>query len=238
MGTIHIWMKRRGLDASRLRSEWRTPRPAVMNCTAPRPRVSLVPVESWCVKRPSTMYVTISMFAWPCSPNPRFGMTRSSFITRRTPKDAFLWLLYSAKEKWNRDLSQFALLHPRFSPPGFGGFPKRCGGGSLTWSRSAGMWRATCGEGMAAEVKGRGERATRRGGRAATVRGIDAARGMRAAICRARVARERKDAEAKRATCRRLRPAITRSGGSLGRALELDSFGYTRLHTINTPQMS
>jgi hypothetical protein len=25
-------------------SEWRTPAPAVMNCTAPRPSVSLVPV--------------------------------------------------------------------------------------------------------------------------------------------------------------------------------------------------
>ena len=51
------------------------------------------------------------------------------------------------------------------------------------------------------------------------MRGIDAARGMRAAICRARVARERQDAESKRPTCRRLRPAITRSCGSLGTGL-------------------
>ena len=47
------------------------------------------------------MYVQISMFWWPCVPNPRFGWTRSSFITRSTPNSLFSWLLYSAKEKWN-----------------------------------------------------------------------------------------------------------------------------------------
>lgn len=40
-----------------------------------------VPIESLCVRLPLTMYVTISMFACECVPNPRFGCTKSSFIT-------------------------------------------------------------------------------------------------------------------------------------------------------------
>ena len=74
------------------------------------------------------MYVQISMFWWPCVPNPRFGWTRSSFITRSTPNSLFSWLLYSAKEKWKRLLSQLALDHPRLSPDGFAGFPNHSGG--------------------------------------------------------------------------------------------------------------
>ena len=112
-----------------------------MNCTAPRPRVSAVPIESLWVKEPCTMYVQISMFWWPCVPNPRLGWTRSSFITRSTPNSLFSWLLYSAKEKWKRLLSQLALDHPRLSPDGFAGFPNHSGGGSETKSLSAGTFR-------------------------------------------------------------------------------------------------
>ena len=42
---------------------------------------------------------------------PRSPCTRSSFITRRTPK-APGPSLYSAKLKWNRDFNQFSLVHP------------------------------------------------------------------------------------------------------------------------------
>mmetsp|Transcript_21900 Transcript_21900/g.65627 ORF Transcript_21900/g.65627 Transcript_21900/m.65627 type:complete len:202 (-) Transcript_21900:1970-2575(-) len=78
-------MKRSGL-APRLCSEWRTPWPADMNWMAPRPNVSALPPLSACVSSPSTTYVTISMSRWPCVPKPRAGCTRSSFMTRKTPK--------------------------------------------------------------------------------------------------------------------------------------------------------
>ena len=141
MGVIHIWMKRRGLELSRLCSLCRTPFPAVMNWIAPLVSVSDAPVESLCVSEPSTTYVQISMLAWPCSPKPRFGITRSSFITRRTPKESFLLLEYSAKEKWNRDVSQLGADQPLLSPVGLEGLPNHDGSGSDLKSLWCGTFR-------------------------------------------------------------------------------------------------
>lgn len=46
-----------------------------MNCTAPRPRVSEVPIESAWVRLPWTTYVQISALACGCVPKPRAGWT-------------------------------------------------------------------------------------------------------------------------------------------------------------------
>lgn len=68
-------MKRSGLLGSRLCSECVTPEPAVMNWTAPRPRVSDVPIESAWVRLPWTTYVQISASRCGCAPKPRAGWT-------------------------------------------------------------------------------------------------------------------------------------------------------------------
>ena len=57
--------KRQASGAS-LSSECTTPVPADMYCTAPRASASLLPSESWCVKRPSTTYVKISASRCGC----------------------------------------------------------------------------------------------------------------------------------------------------------------------------
>lgn len=53
-------MNRRSAFGSLLCSEWDTPVPAVMNCTAPRPSISAVPMLSAWVRDPRTTYVQIS----------------------------------------------------------------------------------------------------------------------------------------------------------------------------------
>ena len=66
-----------------------------------------------------------------CVPKPRLGWTRSSFITRKTPK-SLLWRdEYSANEKWKRDLSQLELVHLA-SFIGLPGLPNHDGSGSDT----------------------------------------------------------------------------------------------------------
>ena len=141
MGVIHIWMNRRSFELSRLCSLCRTPFPAVMNWIAPLVSVSDVPMESLCVSAPSTTYVQISMLAWPCSPKPRFGITRSSFITRSTPKESFPLLEYSANEKWNREVSQLGADQPLLSPLGLEGLPNHDGSGSDLKSLWCGTFR-------------------------------------------------------------------------------------------------
>ena len=86
--------------------------------------------SAWCVSSPSTTYVQISMSRCGCAPKPRDACTRSSFITRKTPKLAFRGFEYSANEKWKRLFSQFEFVHvdaPSIGSPknfcSFGGLP-------------------------------------------------------------------------------------------------------------------
>jgi hypothetical protein len=53
-----------------------------------------------------------------------------------------LCVLYSANEKWKRDLSQLSLVHPGAeSFDGLSGFPNHSGGGSDTKSLELGILR-------------------------------------------------------------------------------------------------
>mmetsp|Transcript_23020 Transcript_23020/g.42394 ORF Transcript_23020/g.42394 Transcript_23020/m.42394 type:complete len:217 (-) Transcript_23020:39-689(-) len=100
----------------------------------PRPSVSRLSSESWWVSAPSTTNVRISMSLCGWVPNPRTGWTKSSFITRSTPK-LLGPFMYSANSKWNIDFNQFSFVQPvAASLPGFGfsSFPNRRGSGSLT----------------------------------------------------------------------------------------------------------
>lgn len=67
--------------------------------------------------------------AW-ASPNPLDGCTRSSLVTLSTPKLLLRALLYSAKEKWKRDLSQLAFV--QCGRASLGGLPNHAGLGSET----------------------------------------------------------------------------------------------------------
>ena len=82
------------------------------------------------------MYVTISISRCPCVAKPRLGCTRSSFMTRSTPKSRRLTSLYSAKLKWNRDFSQLPLFHAGLLASLLG-LPKYTGSGSETKRDSA-----------------------------------------------------------------------------------------------------
>jgi hypothetical protein len=68
-------------------------------------------------------------------------MTKSSFITRSTPKESFLLLEYSANEKWNRDVSQLGADQPLLSPLGLEGLPNHDGSGSDLKSLWCGTFR-------------------------------------------------------------------------------------------------
>lgn len=129
-----------------------------MSWTAPRPNVASNPIESvtccdqsyssmlnvigliffpsrkafsplW-LNFPSRMYMHISISLWGWQVNPLLGCTRSSFKTRKTPNPVFARLLYSAKEKWNLDLSQFLFVH--FGFDSLAGLSNQDGLGSLT----------------------------------------------------------------------------------------------------------
>ena len=78
----------------------------------------------------------MSLWGWPL--NPLLGCTRSSFNTRKTPNPVLARLLYSAKEKWNLDLSQLPLVHLGFAS--LLGLLNHDGLGSLTSSLDLGIF--------------------------------------------------------------------------------------------------